>query len=81
MAGRSGCQKKFVSSLGMLGIINAYSRGEVYLEVGVGLLIGATGKFLGTREGESCSQDRMNVQLRNMISLLKKTKIISIDKG
>ena len=31
----------------MLGIINAYSRREVYLEVGVGLLIGTTGKFLG----------------------------------
>ena len=31
----------------MLGIINAYSRREVYLEVGVGLLIGTAGKFLG----------------------------------
>ena len=71
-------KKKFVGLLGMLGIINAYSRGEVYLEVGVGLLIGATGKFLGTREGESCSQDGMNVQLGNMISLLKKTKIINL---
>ena len=36
-----------ISLLGMFGIINVYSRREVYLEVGVGLLIGTTGKFLG----------------------------------
>ena len=57
------CQNKFVGLLGMFEIINAYSRREVYLEVGVGLLIGTTGKFLGgpaPRKGESCSQEGMN---------------------